>query len=185
MGSQDRSKSTIAVDRARIAAVAGGSARHQAAASRIRGLASTGAERRLKVAPGIANRATRDSAGARRLLRSDRTVSSSLFVVDDGDPRAPRRQIVVACPRPTRPCSPPSKPASIACFCLATRHRALAYGAHSAARRQRSFGPGNRWVSAAKSLVSSFGDRFLRRPDRILIVPTGPATPCRRSDRTG
>ena len=54
---------------------------------------------------------------------------------------------------------------------------AMAYGTKSVPRVDKIVGPGNRWVSAAKSLVSAdCGIDFYAGPTEILIVTaTGPA----------
>ena len=54
---------------------------------------------------------------------------------------------------------------------------AMAYGTRSVPRVDKIVGPGNRWVSAAKSLVSAdCGIDFYAGPTEILIVTaTGPA----------
>ena len=53
----------------------------------------------------------------------------------------------------------------------------MAYGTRSVPRVDKIVGPGNRWVSAAKSLVSAdCGIDFYAGPTEILIVTaTGPA----------
>ena len=109
---------------------------------------------------------------ARRLLRAGGPLSPALVAADDGDSGAGRRRRArssSAARGPMRRCSRRrSKPASIACFGSAARTRSRRWPMAPATvpRVDKIVGPGNRWVSAAKSLdLGRLRHRLLRRPD--------------------
>ena len=89
-------------------------------------------------------------------------------------------EVVVCCPRPDETVFAAALEAGIdRLFQIGGAHAiaALAYGTGTVPRVDKIVGPGNRWVSAAKSLVSSdCGIDFYAGPTEILIVTaTGPA----------
>jgi histidinol dehydrogenase len=89
-------------------------------------------------------------------------------------------EVVVACPRPDAAVFAAALEAGVdRFFRIGGAHAiaALAYGTASVPRADKIVGPGNRWVSAAKSLVSAdCGIDFYAGPTEILIVTsTGPA----------
>ena len=89
-------------------------------------------------------------------------------------------EVVVACPRPDGAVFAAALEAGVdRLFRIggAQAVAALAYGTRTVPRVDRIVGPGNRWVSAAKSLVSGdCGIDFYAGPTEILIVTaTGPA----------
>ena len=88
--------------------------------------------------------------------------------------------IVVCCPRPDAAVFAAAIEAGVdRLFRVGGAHAvaALAYGTATMPRVDKIVGPGNRWVSAAKSLISSdCGIDFYAGPTEILIVTaTGPA----------
>jgi len=90
-------------------------------------------------------------------------------------------EVVVACPRPDAAVFAAALEAGVdRLFRIGGAHAiaALAYGTRTVPRVDKIVGPGNRWVSAAKSLVSAdCGIDFYAGPTEILIVSaTGPAT---------
>jgi histidinol dehydrogenase len=90
------------------------------------------------------------------------------------------KEIVVCCPRPEPSVCAAALEAGVdRLFRIGGAHAigALAYGTATVPRVDKIVGPGNRWVSAAKSLVSSdCGIDFYAGPTEILIVTaTGPA----------
>ena len=89
-------------------------------------------------------------------------------------------EIVVCCPRPDAAVYAAAIEAGVdRLFRIGGAHAiaAMAYGTRSVPRVDKIVGPGNRWVSAAKSLVSAdCGIDFYAGPTEILIVTTtGPA----------
>ena len=89
-------------------------------------------------------------------------------------------EIAVCCPRPDAAVYAAAIEAGVdRLFRIGGAHAiaALAYGTATVPRVDKIVGPGNRWVSAAKSLVSSdCGIDFYAGPTEILIVTaTGPA----------
>ena len=89
-------------------------------------------------------------------------------------------EIVVCCPRPDAAvCAAAIEAGADRLFQIGGAHAiaALAYGTRAVPRVDKIVGPGNRWVSAAKSLVSAdCGIDFYAGPTEILIVTaTGPA----------
>lgn len=89
-------------------------------------------------------------------------------------------EIVVCCPRPDAAVYAAALEAGAdRLFAIGGAHAvaALAYGTATVPRVDKVVGPGNRWVAAAKSLVSSdCGIDFYAGPTEILIVATsGPA----------
>jgi histidinol dehydrogenase len=89
-------------------------------------------------------------------------------------------EVVVACPRPDAAVFAAAIEAGVdRFFQVGGAHAiaALAYGTRSVPRVDKIVGPGNRWVSAAKSIVSAdCGIDFYAGPTEILIVTsTGPA----------
>ena len=90
------------------------------------------------------------------------------------------RQIVAACPRPAPVVMAAALEAGVSrLFRVGGAHAiaALAYGTDTVPRVDKIVGPGNRWVAAAKALVSSdCGIDFYAGPTEIVIVATqGPA----------
>ncbi len=90
-------------------------------------------------------------------------------------------EVVVACPRPDAAVFAAAIEARVdRLYRMGGAHAiaALAYGTRAIARVDKIVGPGNRWVSAAKSLVSAdCGIDFYAGPTEILIVSSsGPAT---------
>ena len=90
-------------------------------------------------------------------------------------------EIAVCCPRPDATVYAAAVEAGVdRFFRIGGAHAigALAYGTATVPRVDKIVGPGNRWVSAAKSLVSSdCGIDFYAGPTEILIVTaTGPAS---------
>lgn len=90
------------------------------------------------------------------------------------------REIVVCCPRPDAAVFAAAIESGInRLFRIGGAHAiaAMAYGTATVPRVDKIVGPGNRWVSAAKSLVSAdCGIDFYAGPTEILIVTaTGPA----------
>ena len=83
-------------------------------------------------------------------------------------------EIVVACPRPDAAVFAAAIEAGVdRLYKMGGAHAiaALAYGTGAIARVDKIVGPGNRWVSAAKSLVSAdCGIDFYAGPTEILIV---------------
>jgi histidinol dehydrogenase len=89
-------------------------------------------------------------------------------------------EIVVCCPRPDAAVFAAALEAGVdRVFHVGGAHAiaAMAYGTRSVPRVDKIVGPGNRWVSAAKSLISAdCGIDFYAGPTEILIVTaTGPA----------
>ena len=89
-------------------------------------------------------------------------------------------EVIVACPRPDAAVFAAALEAGVdRLFQVGGAHAiaAMAYGTKTVPRVDKIVGPGNRWVSAAKSLVSSdCGIDFYAGPTEILIVTaTGPA----------
>ena len=89
-------------------------------------------------------------------------------------------EVVVCCPRPDAAVYAAAIEAGVdRLFRIGGAHAiaAMAYGTRSVPRVDKIVGPGNRWVSAAKSLVSAdCGIDFYAGPTEILIVTaTGPA----------
>ena len=89
-------------------------------------------------------------------------------------------EVVVCCPRPDAAVYAAALEAGVdRVFRIGGAHAiaAMAYGTRSVPRVDKIVGPGNRWVSAAKSLVSAdCGIDFYAGPTEILIVTaTGPA----------
>lgn len=89
-------------------------------------------------------------------------------------------EVVVCCPRPDAAVYAAALEAGVdRLFRIGGAHAiaAMAYGTRSVPRVDKIVGPGNRWVSAAKSLVSAdCGIDFYAGPTEILIVTaTGPA----------
>ena len=89
-------------------------------------------------------------------------------------------EVVVCCPRPDATVFAAALEAGVdRLFQIGGAHAiaALAHGTRTVPRVDKIVGPGNRWVSAAKSLVSSdCGIDFYAGPTEILIVTaTGPA----------
>ena len=90
------------------------------------------------------------------------------------------REIVVCCPRPDAAVFAAAIEAGVdRLFQIGGAHAigAMAYGTATVPRVDKIVGPGNRWVAAAKSLVSAdCGIDFYAGPTEILIVTaTGPA----------
>ena len=83
-------------------------------------------------------------------------------------------EVVVCCPRPDAAVFAAAIEARVdRFFCLGGAHAiaAMAYGTRAIPRVDKIVGPGNRWVSAAKALVSSdCGIDFYAGPSEILIV---------------
>lgn len=89
-------------------------------------------------------------------------------------------EVMVACPRPDAAVFAAAIEAGVdRLFQVGGAHAiaAMAYGTRTVPRVDKIVGPGNRWVSAAKSIVSSdCGIDFYAGPTEILIVTaTGPA----------
>ncbi len=89
-------------------------------------------------------------------------------------------EVIVACPRPDAAVFAAALEAGVdRLFQVGGAHAiaAMAYGTRTVPRVDKIVGPGNRWVSAAKSLVSAdCGIDFYAGPTEILIVTaTGPA----------
>jgi histidinol dehydrogenase len=89
-------------------------------------------------------------------------------------------EVVVCCPRPDAAVFAAALEAGVdRLFQIGGAHAigAMAYGTATVPRVDKIVGPGNRWVSAAKSLVSAdCGIDFYAGPTEILIVTaTGPA----------
>ncbi len=89
-------------------------------------------------------------------------------------------EVMVCCPRPDAAVFAAAIEAGVArLFRVGGAHAiaAMAYGTRTVPRVDKIVGPGNRWVSAAKSLVSAdCGIDFYAGPTEILIVTsTGPA----------
>ncbi|MEO8680884.1 MAG: histidinol dehydrogenase [Vicinamibacterales bacterium] len=89
-------------------------------------------------------------------------------------------EVIVACPRPDAAVFAAAIEAGVdRFFQVGGAHAigALAYGTRSVPRVDKIVGPGNRWVAAAKSIVSAdCGIDFYAGPTEILIVTaTGPA----------
>jgi histidinol dehydrogenase len=89
-------------------------------------------------------------------------------------------EVIVACPRPDAAVYAAALEAGVdRLFQVGGAHAiaAMAYGTRTVPRVDKIVGPGNRWVSAAKSLVSTdCGIDFYAGPTEILIVTgTGPA----------
>ena len=90
-------------------------------------------------------------------------------------------EVVVACPRPDGAVFAAALEAGVdRFFRVGGAHAiaAMAYGTRTVPRVDKIVGPGNRWVAAAKSLVSAdCGIDFYAGPTEILIVTaTGPAS---------
>ena len=90
-------------------------------------------------------------------------------------------EVIVACPRPDAAVFAAALEAGVdRFFQVGGAHAiaAMAYGTRTVPRVDKIVGPGNRWVSAAKSLVSAdCGIDFYAGPTEILIVSaTGPAS---------
>jgi histidinol dehydrogenase len=89
-------------------------------------------------------------------------------------------EVIVSCPRPDAAVYAAALEAGVdRLFRIGGAHAiaAMAYGTRTVPRVDKVVGPGNRWVSAAKSLVSTdCGIDFYAGPTEILIVTgTGPA----------
>ncbi len=89
-------------------------------------------------------------------------------------------EVIVACPRPDAAVFAAALEAGVdRLFQVGGAHAiaAMAYGTRTVPRVDKIVGPGNRWVSAAKSLVSTdCGIDFYAGPTEILIVTgSGPA----------
>ena len=89
-------------------------------------------------------------------------------------------EVIVACPRPDAAVFAAAVEAGVdRLFRVGGAHAiaAMAYGTRTVPRVDKIVGPGNRWVAAAKSLVSSdCGIDFYAGPTEILIVAaSGPA----------
>lgn len=89
-------------------------------------------------------------------------------------------EVIVACPRPDAAVYAAALEAGVdRLFQVGGAHAiaAMAYGTRTVPRVDKIVGPGNRWVSAAKSLVSTdCGIDFYAGPTEILIVTgSGPA----------
>jgi histidinol dehydrogenase len=89
-------------------------------------------------------------------------------------------EVIVCCPKPDAAVYAAAIEAGVdRLFRIGGAHAiaAMAYGTRSVPRVDKIVGPGNRWVSAAKSLVSAdCGIDFYAGPTEILIVTaTGPA----------
>ena len=89
-------------------------------------------------------------------------------------------EVIVACPRPDAAVFAAALEAGVdRLFQVGGAHAiaAMAYGTKTVPRVDKIVGPGNRWVSAAKSIVSTdCGIDFYAGPTEILIVTgTGPA----------
>lgn len=89
-------------------------------------------------------------------------------------------EVIVACPRPDAAVFAAAIEAGVdRLFQVGGAHAiaAMAYGTRTVPRVDKIVGPGNRWVAAAKSLVSAdCGIDFYAGPTEILIVSaTGPA----------
>jgi histidinol dehydrogenase len=89
-------------------------------------------------------------------------------------------EIIVCCPRPDAAVFAAALEAGVdRVFSIGGAHAiaAMAYGTTTVPRVDKIVGPGNRWVSAAKSIVSAdCGIDFYAGPTEILIVTaTGPA----------
>jgi histidinol dehydrogenase len=89
-------------------------------------------------------------------------------------------EVIVCCPRPDAAVFAAALEAGVdRVFQVGGAHAvaAMAYGTRTVPRVDKIVGPGNRWVSAAKSLVSAdCGIDFYAGPTEILIVTaTGPA----------
>lgn len=90
------------------------------------------------------------------------------------------REVIVACPRPDAAVFAAALEAGVdRLFRMGGAHAiaALAYGTRTVPRVDKIVGPGNRWVAAAKSLVSAdCGIDFYAGPTEIVIVAaSGPA----------
>lgn len=83
-------------------------------------------------------------------------------------------EVIVCCPRPDAAVFAAAIEARVdRFFCVGGAHAmaAMAYGTRTVPRVDKIVGPGNRWVSAAKALVSSdCGIDFYAGPSEILIV---------------
>ncbi len=91
------------------------------------------------------------------------------------------REVAVCCPRPDAAVFAAAIEAGVdRLFRVGGAHAiaAMAYGTRTVARVDKIVGPGNRWVSAAKSLISAdCGIDFYAGPTEILIVTSsGPAS---------
>jgi histidinol dehydrogenase len=84
-------------------------------------------------------------------------------------------EVIVCCPRPDAAVFAAAIEAGAdRLFRIGGAHAiaAMAYGTRTVPRVDKIVGPGNRWVSAAKSLISSdCGIDFYAGPTEILIVP--------------
>lgn len=90
-------------------------------------------------------------------------------------------EVIVCCPRPDAAVFAAALEAGVdRVFRVGGAHAiaAMAYGTRTVARVDKIVGPGNRWVSAAKSLISAdCGIDFYAGPTEILIVTSsGPAS---------
>ena len=90
-------------------------------------------------------------------------------------------EVVVCCPRPDAAVFAAAIEAGVdRLFRIGGAHAiaAMAYGTRTVPRVDKIVGPGNRWVSAAKSLISAdCGIDFYAGPTEILIVTSsGPAS---------
>src|SRR5215212_9010720 len=90
------------------------------------------------------------------------------------------REVIACCPRPDAAVFAAALEAGVdRLFRIGGAHAiaGMAYGTRTVPRVDKIVGPGNRWVSAAKSLVSSdCGIDFYAGPTEILIVTSsGPA----------
>jgi histidinol dehydrogenase len=95
-------------------------------------------------------------------------------------------EVIVCCPRPDRAVFASAIEAGAdRLFTIggAQAMAAMAYGTRTVPRVDKIVGPGNRWVSAAKSLVSAdCGIDFYAGPTEILIVATSGSPSCIAAD---
>ena len=131
---------------------------------------------RLKVAPGISvEQRVIPLARVGCYVPAGRyPLPSSLLMTAIPARTAGVAEVVVACPRPDAAVFAAAIEAGVdRVFRIGGAHAiaALAYGTRTVPRVDKIVGPGNRWVSAAKSLVSSdCGIDFYAGPSEILIV---------------
>lgn len=137
---------------------------------------------RLKVAPGISveQRVVPLSRVGCYVPAGRYPLPSSLLMTAVPARAAGVAEIVVTCPRPDAAVFAAAVEAGVdRLFRVGGAHAiaALAYGTRTVPRVDKIVGPGNRWVSAAKALVSSdCGIDFYAGPTEILIVTaSGPA----------
>jgi len=137
---------------------------------------------RLKVAPGIVveQRVVPLGRVGCYVPAGRYPLPSSLLMTAVPARAAGVREVVVACPRPDAAVFAAALEAGVdRLFRMGGAHAvaALAYGTRTVPQVDKIVGPGNRWVAAAKSLVSAdCGIDFYAGPTEILIVSaTGPA----------